>query len=56
MRLKSLHPELDILRQTTERSLDAFFLCNLKTARFEYVNAVFEEIKCVGGAYGAKKR
>jgi two-component system sensor histidine kinase VicK len=39
-----LNFELDILRQITEHSLDAFFLYNLKTARFEYVNAAFEEI------------
>jgi len=39
----------EILWQIAERTLDAFFIYNLQTGRFEYVNSVFEEISGLNG-------
>ncbi len=44
MSLSPTIPDLDLLRQIAQRSLAAFFVYDLHTGRFEYVNPAFEEI------------
>lgn len=44
MNLSSAFSNGDLLQQIADRSLDVFFLYNLHTRRFEYVNEVFEEV------------
>jgi two-component system, OmpR family, sensor histidine kinase VicK len=49
MSISSHISDHEILRQITNRSLDAFFIYNLQTERFEYVNSIFEEISGFNG-------
>ncbi|CAA9335552.1 MAG: hypothetical protein AVDCRST_MAG56-7642 [uncultured Cytophagales bacterium] len=44
MSLSSSIPDADILRQLAERSLSAFFVFNLPSRRFDYLNEAFFEI------------
>jgi two-component system sensor histidine kinase VicK len=44
MSLSPQLPDVDILQQIAERSMDGFFLYHLKTAHFSYVNTALEEI------------
>jgi two-component system sensor histidine kinase VicK len=44
MAFSSRIPDADILRQVAERSLSAFFVFNLQSRRFDYLNEAFFEI------------
>lgn len=44
MSLSSSIADINLLRQIAERSLSAFFIYNLQTHQFDYLNSSFEEI------------
>jgi two-component system sensor histidine kinase VicK len=49
MSLASSLPDVDLLRQIADRSLSAFFVFNLSSRRFDYLNEAFTDIWAIDG-------